>query len=878
MVGQLFGKKIPDMKLINALLTLMVLYGSPILAQDPSALAPILVGPYDGKDVVESQIVWTWFVQAKASGGKAMFCDLIVVEILDGQTPEEALRLNPPVILKENLTSTSWQTNPAVRNLRHGKRYAWHIVAKINTAITANPENTKTVSASEIWTFVYHDPTEPLDASVVGNTISPTPTNESISEKDTVSDINEPDPTAGNTDKIPPIEFTGNARYIFSNSNRKGNLSVTPEKSHRLEAAPTLKLFGVPIGMNFLLSTEENLQQSDISRGTFGSQNTRKGLNLVFSQRIEDKIHELERARDSAGIDSLRMLTSEDSLLFIEKITALEQLRTGEMDENLELLRENDVMTPEQEILSQFPSFGVGKVAPKFGTLLFNNVTINGGMIEYNPGNFYCAASAGKVQRQVELPSLTEKLQLQDDSTLLQNPLLQSLEFYRNIYSARVGYGRKNGNYIALTGVYGEDDDESLFLQSILNRPIIERFKVFDSVNQGTDSARLEERPDSLVVRQNTLVSPQKNFGFGTAGHFTLDSARLVCDFEFNLMYLQDIPNYPTLRLIPPPESLPGFLEGSETNSTITDFNYGLKASYALLEDAKFAVALRYVGGGFRSIGVSGLRTDVLNGNIFYEQKFLERQIRLKTSFSYDEAGYKDSVNHSIIRMVNSSLDVRFRGLPALTIDYSRHFQTLETDKRDTLRKASIDNSIDQWLLTATHLFGHDVIRLSSYASMIYQVGNTSGQQQADRAGVFSSWTLLASNRIAFGNYIALGIMTNYSATENNSIKLESMKGTDGEDSLKETILFVNSETYTADVSLLLTPATWCEATIGGVVTYLRGVAHPAIIGGYCSSRVDVGTIGTLELRYDYRDSIAQDFATTFAEESTGRIIVNIRW
>ena len=95
---------------------------------------------------------------------------------------------------------------------------------------------------------------------------------------------------------------------------------------------------------------------------------------------------------------------------------------------------------------------------------------------------------------------------------------------------------------------------------------------------------------------------------------------------------------------------------------------------------------------------------------------------------------------------------------------------------------------------------------------------------------------------------------------------------------MKETILFVNSETYTADVSLLLTPATWCEATIGGVVTYLSGVAHPAIIGGYCSSRVDVGTIGTLELRYDYRDSIAQDFATTFAEESTGRIIVNIRW
>ena len=72
--------------------------------------------------------------------------------------------------------------------------------------------------------------------------------------------------------------------------------------------------------------------------------------------------------------------------------------------------------------------------------------------------------------------------------------------------------------------------------------------------------------------------------------------------------------------------------------------------------------------------------------------------------------------------MVNS-LDVRFRGYRRYT-DYSRHFQTSKPIKRDTLRKASIDNSIDQWLLTATHLFGHDVIDCYRHASMIYQVGN----------------------------------------------------------------------------------------------------------------------------------------------------------
>ncbi|MBK9247651.1 MAG: hypothetical protein IPM69_05945 [Ignavibacteria bacterium] len=853
---------------------------TPLLAQDPTALAPILVGPYDGKDVAESQIVWTWFVQAKASGGNAMYCDLIVVEILEGQTPEEALRLNPPVILKENLTSTSWQTNPAVRNLHHGKRYAWHIIAKINKNLSAEPKNQKVISSSEIWTFVYHDPTEPLDESAIGNNSSPIPTNESISdEQDSIpQDINQDSLSEMNTSKNSPLEFNGTARYIYTGSNRKGNLSVSPAISHRLEASPTLKLFGVPLGMNFLLSTEENLQQSDISRGAFGSQNTNKGLNLVFSQRIDEKIREIERARDSAGIDSLRILTSEDSLLFSEKITALQQLRTGVIDQNLELLREFDVMTPEQEILSQFPSFGVGKVSPKFGTFLFNNVTINGGMIEYNPGNIYLAASAGKVQRQVELPSLAEKIEQQDDSTLLQNPLLQSMEFYRNIYSARVGYGRKNGNYIALTGMYGEDDEESLFMQSILNRPIIERYKVFDTVNQDTDSTQIIEKPDSLVSRTNTLLSPQKNFGFGTAGHFALDSARLICDFEFNLMYLQDIPNYPSLRLIPSPQSLPEMFKFDEKYSTITDFNFMTKASYSLLEDTKLAVAVRYVGGGFRSFGVAGMRTDVLNGNVFYEHKFLSKQMRFKTSFSYDEAGFKDSVNHSIIRMVNSSLDLRFRGLPALTIDYSRHFQTLETDKKDTIRRASIHNSINQWFLTATHLFGHNDIRVSSYASIMYKVGTTSGSQTTDSSGIFTSTTFLASNRISFGKYIALGLMTNYSATDNHPMKSLRVQGSDGADSLTETVLSVTSESYTGDISLLFTPYNCCEATIGSVATYLGGIARPGVIGGYCSARVEVGSFGTLEMRFDYRESQAQDFKKTFALERTGRIIMNVRW
>src|SRR5688572_25541555 len=71
-------------------LVLIWLMPAPLLAQGSSTLAPILVEPYDGEDVVENQIAWTWFMQSRTSDGEQIFCDLIVVEVLEGQTAEEA--------------------------------------------------------------------------------------------------------------------------------------------------------------------------------------------------------------------------------------------------------------------------------------------------------------------------------------------------------------------------------------------------------------------------------------------------------------------------------------------------------------------------------------------------------------------------------------------------------------------------------------------------------------------------------------------------------------------------------------------------------------------------------------------------------------------
>src|SRR5439155_3582286 len=130
-----------------------------------------------------------------------------------------------------------------------------------------------------------------------------------------------------------------------------------------------------------------------------------------------------------------------------------------------------------------------GKVAPNFGSLLFDKVTINGGALEYNPGNLYVAGAIGKAQRQVDLNSVPQDVK--DDSLLLADPQLSTLEFFRNVYSARIGYGRRHGSYIALTGMYADDDDQSRALQSIFNRPV----------------AKLTERRDSTgtVIGVDTI-------------------------------------------------------------------------------------------------------------------------------------------------------------------------------------------------------------------------------------------------------------------------------------------------------------------------------------------------------------------------------------
>ncbi|MBC8145926.1 MAG: hypothetical protein H7X80_10100, partial [bacterium] len=473
----------------------------------------------------------------------------------------------------------------------------------------------------------------------------------------------------------------------------------------------------------------------------------------------------------------------------------------------------------------------------------------------------------GKLQRLVDPAALPQEA-LANDSALQADPLLSLLEFHRNVYSFRLGYGQRHGNYVALTGLYSDDDEQSVTLQDVVNRPVATFVERLDSLGE-------IEGIDTVFV-PNHVVGRQLNYGAGAIGRLEFESTGLVLDGEFNLSWFDDAANRRGQLLIPRPQALPSFLE---SDSMLTDFNYALRSTWELpWDDAGVLNAgIRYVGGGFRSIGVTGLRTDILRADARYNTTLLDRQVRAGLRYSFEEAGYKDSSNSSVINALGASVEIRPRGFPVLTLGYQRHSQSLETSKRDTALHQITDNAIEEITATLTSLRQWSDIRWSLFASGMIRNGSSKGTGEdflPDSAGVFGSNVLQMDNRIAFGNTVTFGLFTAYTGTRSHPIVI--VQDSTGEGRIET--LTEESDNYNIDISALIEPMRDWQMTFGAVATYQDSIATPAILGGYISSRLGIGEWAAVELRFDYRESARPDFEGTFPVERVGRIITTVKW
>lgn len=106
-----------------------------------------LISPKDGEVVKEDYPLFVWAPPSGLPAGAEITYNLRIVEVLSGQTKEEAMRANPAWFEQKEIKETSFRYPASARKFEKGKRYAWMVIG-----ITAMIKY-----ESEVWEFWYKE-------------------------------------------------------------------------------------------------------------------------------------------------------------------------------------------------------------------------------------------------------------------------------------------------------------------------------------------------------------------------------------------------------------------------------------------------------------------------------------------------------------------------------------------------------------------------------------------------------------------------------------------------------------------------------------------------------------------------------------------------
>jgi hypothetical protein len=571
-----------------------------------SLLPPVLFGPYNGSPVTDPYIIWSWFMQPVAGTGVRSECDLQVAEILPHQSPEEALRINPPILLRQGLRSSTWQTNEATRSLIPGQSYAWQVTAKLGTAAA---------SRSEIWTFVYAGPT---DSAAVA---SAEHAGERAYQPGQVSPFSGPSPQPGAlANPSPPTAPTsppagpfvaaapppviGAAAPAASPStsfvirklaqgviaNMRGALSRQPSQFARLELDPTLTIGGSPITLNVLLASDQGSERPEVTRSAFGFAPRRRGI-AVLQQVGAATTADTTRPAFQMRADSLRRAgrSPEEVSRQLDQAAALPAPAATASENEVQALEASAANG-----LARLPSFAVGSVTPDFSTLMMSGVTVNGGLVEYERHRLYEALAVGKVQRD-------------DVPTGLAAPGAAPPQLYRNLYAARFGVGGKTGSHLIVSTLYARDDDQT---RAILGaRDTLPGSALQDNWVMGVAGRAADPTGCMLVDGELNTSLSNRDIGASTGGATTNGLGSL-------------------------------FGRGNVRSGSAVDWAGALRGGWRTRDaTSRLAAGVRFVGPGYASAGVRGLRTDVRSYDGAYDQALAHNRVQFGCRLSYEQTG-----------------------------------------------------------------------------------------------------------------------------------------------------------------------------------------------------------------------------------------------
>lgn len=117
-----------------------------ILYPDP----PYLTFPFDGDSITALYPVFQW-TPVQTPPGFAIHYSILIVEIIQGQVPSQALAANIPQYEDDNISATSLQYPIDALPLEDGATYAWQVQALDENGYPVTSNDGK----SEIWTFIF---------------------------------------------------------------------------------------------------------------------------------------------------------------------------------------------------------------------------------------------------------------------------------------------------------------------------------------------------------------------------------------------------------------------------------------------------------------------------------------------------------------------------------------------------------------------------------------------------------------------------------------------------------------------------------------------------------------------------------------------------
>ena len=360
-------------------------------------------------------------------------------------------------------------------------------------------------------------------------------------------------------------------------------------------------------------------------------------------------------------------------------------------------------------------SVELGSCNPSWSPLVLSDVSVLGAAVELSPWKAYLAGTAGRSQRAVVVSDSTEGA------------------YSRMLYAGKTGYGSKAGTHFYLTGLYANDDPNSL-----LN-------------NQLPAPGDTEPPIDSFEV-----VLPQQNYVLGAefnllAGDdvFTLESEAAVSELtRDNRLPVEDW------------DWLPGWVERifKPRLSSSVDFAFRVRPALNLLNTRLYG-ELEYVGPGYVSLGAPSVSNDNFAIGAGFQRNLFDRSVSLSAGVSTerdnllatrDSAGNELRLKSTTTRFTSweTDLSLAFPNLPYLQMGYYPY-----TERSDSAKSAAN-------VISVSTGHGFQTGSLSHSPSVTVSYNDLRG---TDPSGDYTSWDAGVNYGLGFEFPLSLSAGTGYS-------------------------------------------------------------------------------------------------------------------